>query len=125
MNIIFNELDSKLQSLETNLQLAEEQYYTENDFLVIKEQSKDKLIYISKDIDFLTKLVNFYPGYGSISILTKDYSILFVCNKNITNDIKNYLFSKYGNDLEIGEVIEPITNGENICEYYKSNIVQF
>ena len=121
--IFNNKLDTKSQAIDTSLQLAKKQYYSGNDFLVIKEQSKDKLINISKDTDFLTQLVNFYPGYGLISKLTKDYSILFICSKNITNDIKNYLFSKYGKDLEIGEVVEPIINGEKLCEYFKSNIV--
>jgi hypothetical protein len=123
--IINEEFDANLQQLETNLELAKMLYYTENDFLVIKEQSSDKLTNISKDTDFLTKLVIFYPGYGLISKLTKDYSILFICSKNNTNDIKNYLFSKYGKDLEIGEVVEPAINGEKMCEYYKSNIVPF
>ena len=125
MLIFFNELDQKRQELEQNYQAAEKQYYAENDFLVIKEQSKYKLINISKDIDFLTQLVVFYPGYNLISKLTKDYSILFICAKNNTNNIKNYLYTKYGKDLEIGEVIEPIINEKKICEYYKSNIVPF
>lgn len=36
--------DANLQALETSLQLSKQLYYTENDFLVIKEQSIDKLI---------------------------------------------------------------------------------
>lgn len=120
-----NELDKNMISSYEQLKLSEEQYYMENDFIVIKEKSKDRLIKISKDIDFLTQTINFYPGYNLICKLVEDYSILFICEKNNSNKIKNYLYTKYGKDLEIGEVIEPITNGKNICEYYKLNVATF
>jgi len=61
--IINKDFYTNLQTLETSLQLAKKLYYTENDFFVIKEQTTDKLIKISKDTDFLAQLVNFYPGY--------------------------------------------------------------
>ncbi len=122
---MINEVDVKMKELEKQLKSNEEHFYEENDFIVIKDKSKYKLIQISEDIDFLTQTLNFYPGYKLISKLTKDYSILFICAKNNTNKIKNYLYTKYGEDLEIGEVVEPIINGKDMCEYYKLNVVSF
>lgn len=117
------ERDENMKEKEKQLQLSQEQFYMENDFLVIKEESKDKLLTISKDICFINQTKNFYPSPRNISKLTKDYGILFICAKNNTNDIKNYLYKKYGEELEIGEVIEPAINGANMCDYFIINML--
>jgi hypothetical protein len=49
------------------------------------------------------------------------YAILFVCIKNCSENIINYLKKKYGTELLIGEVIEPEINGKYICEFIKLN----
>lgn len=123
MVILMTEMDEDMKEKKKQFQLFQEQFYIENDFLVIKETSKDKLMTISKDICFINQSINIYPGFGHISKLTKDYAILFICAKNNTNNIKDYLHTKYGKDLEIGEVIEPTINGKNMCDYFKINVV--
>jgi hypothetical protein len=125
--VIISEMDEKIKELEKKFKLDEERYYAENDFLVIKEKSKDKLVTIANDIDFFKQLVNSYPGFGNISQLTlsEDYSILFICSKTDTDTIKTYLHIKYGNDLEIGVMVEPIINERTVGEYYCSTVVPF
>jgi hypothetical protein len=104
--------------------LVQEKIYAENDFLVVRETSKDKLIQISKDEHLITQSINVFPGVGCISQLNEGYAILFVCARNNIDNIKEYLRIKYGEDLEIGEVVEPTVNGNNMCNFFKLNMVQ-
>lgn len=118
----FHNIEKELQ-----LQLFQHSYYTTNDFLCIREKSKDKLEKIAKDYNFVAQLVNIYPGHGYVSKLTSDdYEILCICNKNNSHNIKKYLCKKYGLELDnIGEIINPIVNGNNMCELFKANYVPF
>jgi hypothetical protein len=118
------------------LELSTEQYYSENDFFCIKSQSKDKLINIAKDTHFFNQLVNMYPCYGCVSKLSDSYGILFVCNKNNSDQLIQYIQSTYGRGyqcfdwflsnekIQIGDVIDPPINGHNVCEYFKETIVK-
>ena len=109
------------------LQSIQNSYYITNDFLCIREKSKDKLEKIAKDHNFVSQLVNIYPGYGYVSKLASDdYKILCICNKNNSHNIEKYLCENYGIELDnIGEVIDPIVNGYNMCELFKANYVPF
>lgn len=117
----------EVHNKEKELQSLHNSYCITNDFLCIREKSKDKLEKIAKDYNFVAQLVNIYPGNGYVSKLaTDDYKILCICNKNNSYNIKKYLCEIYGLELDnIGEVINPIVNGINMCELFKANYVPF
>lgn len=67
--------DNQFHNIKKELQV-QDNYYSIND-LCIKEKSKDKLEKIAKDYNFVSQLVNIYPGYGYVSKLASDdYKIL-------------------------------------------------
>ena len=120
-------ISDEFHNREKELQSIQDSYYIENDFLCIIEKSKDKLEKIAKDHNFVAQLVNIYPGNGYVSKLASDdYKILCICNKNNSHNIKKYLCENYGLELDnIGEVINPIVNGNNMCELFKINYIPF
>lgn len=117
----------ELFNKDKEFQSFQDSYFITNDFLCIREKSKDKLEKIAKDYNFVAQLVNIYPGHGYVSKLASDdYKILCICNKNNSHNIKKYLCENYGLELDnIGEVIYPIVNGSNMCELFKVNYVPF
>lgn len=124
MTILVTEMTDEMKKLEEQLQMAHKDYYTTNDFLVIRDESKDKLLKIANDYTFMKQLINIYPGFGKIRKYVEDYKILFICDKNKSDEIIKYLKINYGTDLEIGEVIDPIVNGHYMCELFKANCIE-
>jgi pantothenate kinase len=121
---IMTEMNEDCKKLNQLLNDANNRYYAENDFLVIKDASKNKMQEICKDKKFIDQLINIYPMSNDTNMCNSEYMTLFICDKNQTDSIKNYLFIKYGSGLKIGEVIEPIINGHNMCEFFKSRCIE-
>ena len=109
---------------ETWFTSVQNRYYTENDFLVVSDASMDKMERICRDLDCMLKAVNTYPGYKHVSKCKEEYAVLFVCSKITADDFKAYLRLTYGEDLKIGELIDPLANGHDMCEFFKINCVQ-
>lgn len=50
--------------------------------------------------------------------------ILFICNKNNSDKIIEYLYKQYSKELKIDKLIEPSTNGNYMIELIKHNNIQ-
>jgi len=117
--------NNSLEVIKKQMLEAQKSYYLVNDFFIIKDKTISNLKKILFDNNFTSQLTNIYPGFNNISKIDDVYMILFICNKNLSNEIIEYLHKKYSQELEITKINEPLTttDGENLINVFKGSII--